>query len=112
STLPHEIEAQCRFSLVLLAHPLFYGLIHNTRIGIDETEHCAVARDEQICVPDHPILIRRGEGGGTVRVDRVGSGIGYVVEDMVLIGGGADAAHRAVAVKLIFASDGEMGLRT
>ena len=61
---------------------------------------------------DRLILIRSGPGAGTVPLDRVVPGIGYMAEDIVLIGKSADAANRAIAVKLIFTSGGDMGLLT
>jgi hypothetical protein len=60
----------------LLAHSSFDPCIHNAGIGEDESHLLAIAPKEQIEVPGDPILIHRGVGAGTVRVDRIGPEIG------------------------------------
>jgi len=92
----------------LLAHSSFECCIHNAAIGQHEIHLLAIAPEEQIGIHDDPMLIRRGEGPGTVRVDRIGPGIGDVVRDHTVLAEGVDAAHRAVAVILILASKGDI----
>src|SRR5882672_5565402 len=97
----------------LLVHPPLDPCIHNAGIGEDESHLSAIVPKEQIEVPADPILIHRGVGAGTVRVDRIGTGIGdMLLQDSAVIAVRVDAGHRAVAVKMILASEGEMDLLT
>src|SRR5262245_57828161 len=95
----------------LLVHSPLNPGIDNAGIGEDESHLRAIGPKEQIEVPLDPSLIHRGVGTGTVRVDRIGTGIGdMLLQDPAVIAVGEDAAHPAVAGKMLLASEGEMDL--
>jgi hypothetical protein len=97
----------------LLAHPPQNPCIHNAGIGEDESHLSAIVPKEQIEVRADPILIHRGVGAGTVRVDRIGTGIGeMLLQESAVIAVRVDAGQRAVTVIMLLAGEGEMDLLT